>query len=79
MAALLLLPAGTLNYWQAWVFMSVFLSASAVVTVSLGAIDISPLVDDWRVSPVSMEGTALHGIYEARTPIDGTRVWYPCH
>jgi hypothetical protein len=29
MAALLFLPAGTLNYWQAWVFLSVFMGASS--------------------------------------------------
>lgn len=39
MAALLLLPAGTLNYWQAWVFMSVFVSASGAVTVYLAIKD----------------------------------------
>jgi protein-S-isoprenylcysteine O-methyltransferase Ste14 len=39
MAALLLVPAGTLNYWQAWVFMAVFVSASAAVTVYLAIYD----------------------------------------
>ncbi len=39
MAALLFLPAGTLAYWQAWVFMAVFVSASAAVTVYLAIHD----------------------------------------
>jgi protein-S-isoprenylcysteine O-methyltransferase Ste14 len=39
MAALLLLPAGTLNYWQAWIFMADFVSASAAITVYLAIHD----------------------------------------
>jgi len=39
MAALLFLPAGTLNYWQAWVFIAVFMSVSAAVTVYLAIHD----------------------------------------
>jgi protein-S-isoprenylcysteine O-methyltransferase Ste14 len=39
MAALLFLPAGTLNHWQAWVFMAVFVSASAAITVYLAIHD----------------------------------------
>ncbi|HEY2921387.1 MAG TPA: hypothetical protein VGK77_20570 [Candidatus Binatia bacterium] len=35
MAALLFVPAGTLDYWQAYVFMAVFLGASAAITVYL--------------------------------------------
>lgn len=35
MAALLFLPAGTLAYWQAWVFMGVFVGASTAITVYL--------------------------------------------
>ena len=39
MAALLFLPAGTIRYWQAWVFMAVFVSASALITVYLAIHD----------------------------------------
>jgi len=35
MAALLFLPAGTIDYWQGWVFMAVFVGASAAMTVYL--------------------------------------------
>lgn len=35
MAALLFIPAGTVHYWQAWVFMAVFAGATTVITVYL--------------------------------------------
>jgi protein-S-isoprenylcysteine O-methyltransferase Ste14 len=35
MAALLFLPAGTLDYWQAWVFLTVFFGAALTITVYL--------------------------------------------
>src|SRR5262249_36038857 len=35
MAALLFVPAWTLRYWQAWVFLSVFLGAALATTASL--------------------------------------------
>jgi protein-S-isoprenylcysteine O-methyltransferase Ste14 len=35
MAALLFVPAGTLDYWQAWVFLAVFFGASLALTVYL--------------------------------------------
>ena len=38
-ATLLFLPAGTFHYWQAWVFLAVFASASAIVTVYLAIHD----------------------------------------
>jgi protein-S-isoprenylcysteine O-methyltransferase Ste14 len=39
MAALLFIPAGTFNYWQAWAFMAVFGGSSSVVTVYLARHD----------------------------------------
>ena len=51
MAALLLLPAGTLNYWQAWVFMAVFVSASGAVTVYLAVHDPRLLERRMRAGP----------------------------
>jgi protein-S-isoprenylcysteine O-methyltransferase Ste14 len=35
MAVLLFVPAGTLRYWQAWVYLLVFVGASALVTLDL--------------------------------------------
>ena len=53
MAALLLLPAGTLNYWQAWVFMAVFAAASAAVTVYLAIHDPKLLERRMRAGPAA--------------------------
>ncbi|MGZ7041135.1 MAG: methyltransferase family protein [Thermoanaerobaculia bacterium] len=39
MAALLFIPAGTLDYWQGWAFMAVFVGASAAVTLYLAIKD----------------------------------------
>jgi protein-S-isoprenylcysteine O-methyltransferase Ste14 len=35
MGFLLLVPAGTLHYWQAWMYLSIFMGASALITVYL--------------------------------------------
>src|SRR5262245_37231972 len=35
MAALVFLPAGTVRYWQAWVYLIVFNATSAVITLYL--------------------------------------------
>jgi len=35
MAALLFVPAGTLGYWQAWVFVAVFTGASSAIGITL--------------------------------------------
>jgi len=39
MAALLFVPAGTLDYWQAYIFMGVFVGGSAAITVYLAIKD----------------------------------------
>jgi hypothetical protein len=39
MAALLFVPAGTLQYWQAFVFMAVFVGATVAITVYLAIKD----------------------------------------
>jgi protein-S-isoprenylcysteine O-methyltransferase Ste14 len=39
MAALLFLPAGTLDYWEAWVFIAVFAGTSSAITVYLAKRD----------------------------------------
>src|SRR5215831_4898242 len=35
MALLLFVPAGTVHYWQAWVYLSIFVGASALTTLYL--------------------------------------------
>jgi hypothetical protein len=35
MALLLFVPAGTVRYWQAWVYLSIFTGASVLTTVYL--------------------------------------------
>jgi hypothetical protein len=50
---LLFLPAWTLNYWQAWVFMSVFVSASGAVTVYLAIHDPRLLDRRMRAGPLA--------------------------
>ena len=35
MAALLFIPAGTLDYWQAWLYLFVFAASSALITTYL--------------------------------------------
>jgi protein-S-isoprenylcysteine O-methyltransferase Ste14 len=39
MAALLFMSAGTIDYWQGWLFMAVFVGASAAITVYLAMND----------------------------------------
>jgi protein-S-isoprenylcysteine O-methyltransferase Ste14 len=51
MAVLLFLPAGTSNYWQAWVFMAVFVGASAAITVYLAIKDPKLLERRMNVGP----------------------------
>jgi hypothetical protein len=51
MAVLLFVPAGTFNYWQAWVFMAVFVGASATITVYLAIKDPKLLERRMNVGP----------------------------
>jgi protein-S-isoprenylcysteine O-methyltransferase Ste14 len=53
MAALLFLPAGTLHYWHAWVFMAVFMSATAAITVYLAIYDPQLLDRRMRAGPAA--------------------------
>jgi protein-S-isoprenylcysteine O-methyltransferase Ste14 len=39
MAALLFIPAGTLDYWQAWIFLAVYIALSVVITLHLAKSD----------------------------------------
>ena len=35
MGLLLFIPAGTVHYWQAWVYLSIFTGASVLITLDL--------------------------------------------
>src|SRR5262245_10876086 len=51
MAALLFLPAWTLDYWQAWVFMAVFIAATASMTAYLAVNDPALLARRMKAGP----------------------------
>lgn len=53
MAGLLFIPAGTLDYWQAWTFMAIFVSASTAITVYLAINAPSLLERRMRVGPAA--------------------------
>jgi protein-S-isoprenylcysteine O-methyltransferase Ste14 len=51
LAALLFIPAGTLDYWQAWLFLAVFVCASGASTIYLAIHDPKLLERRIRVGP----------------------------
>jgi protein-S-isoprenylcysteine O-methyltransferase Ste14 len=51
MAALLFLPAGTLDYWEAWVFIAVFFACSLAITVYLAVQDPQLLTRRMKAGP----------------------------
>lgn len=51
LAALLFIPAGTLDYWQAWLFMAVFACTSGAITVYLAIHDPKLLERRMKVGP----------------------------
>jgi protein-S-isoprenylcysteine O-methyltransferase Ste14 len=51
LAALLFIPAGTFNYWQAWLFMAVFVCTSDAITVYLAIHDPKLLERRMKVGP----------------------------
>ena len=53
MAALLFVPAGTLDYWQAYIFMGVFVGGSAAITVYLAIKDPKLLERRMNVGPTA--------------------------
>src|SRR6266545_8107899 len=57
MAALLFVPAGTLDYWQAFGFMAVFVGASAAITVYLAIQDPKLLERRMNVGPTAEKET----------------------
>src|SRR5499427_5439929 len=48
LAALLFIPAGTLAYWQGWLFMAVFVCTSGAITVYLAIRN--PKLLEWRMN-----------------------------
>lgn len=52
-AALLLWPAGTLNYWQAWVFMAVFMVATLIPSIYLAVRNPAALRRRMKVGPAA--------------------------
>jgi protein-S-isoprenylcysteine O-methyltransferase Ste14 len=56
MAALLFVPAWTLDYWQGWIFMAVFVGASAATTVYLARNNLTLLERRMRVGPKAETG-----------------------
>jgi protein-S-isoprenylcysteine O-methyltransferase Ste14 len=57
-AALLFWPAGTLNYWQAWVFIAVFMVATIIPSLYLAVKDPAALQRRMKAGPMA-EGRAL--------------------
>ena len=58
---LLFLPAGTLNYWQAWVFIGVFTIATMVPSIYLARTDPAALQRRMRAGPLA-EARAIQKI-----------------
>ena len=52
-ALLLFLPAGTLNYWQAWVFMAVFIAATMIPSIYLAVKDPAALRRRMKAGPTA--------------------------
>jgi len=53
LAALLFVPAGTLHYWQAWVFMAIFIGATTGITVYLAIRDPALLERRMKAGPAA--------------------------
>src|SRR5262245_7465016 len=54
---LLFLPAGTLNYWQAWVFIVVFMTSVSVIGVYLSLKDPALLERRKKIGPAAEQST----------------------
>jgi protein-S-isoprenylcysteine O-methyltransferase Ste14 len=57
MAALIFLPAGTLNYWQAWLFLAVYFASSLAITLHLMKKDPTLLQRRMRGGPTAEKQT----------------------
>jgi protein-S-isoprenylcysteine O-methyltransferase Ste14 len=58
MAALIFIPAGTLNYWPAWLFLAVYFTSSLAITLYLMAKDPALLQRRLRGGPTAEKQTA---------------------
>jgi len=58
MAAFIFLPAGTLNYWQGWVFFALFLVASSLIGIYLAIHDPALLERRMNVGPTAEKETS---------------------
>src|SRR5262245_50044962 len=58
MGALLFLPAGTLDYWEAWVFVAVFFTCTIAITIWLMLNDPRLLERRMKVGPVAEKETS---------------------
>ncbi|BBX62897.1 membrane protein [Mycobacterium saskatchewanense] len=58
LAVILFLPAGTLHYWQAWVFMAAFTTASIIPTIYLARTNPAALRRRMRAGPRAETRTA---------------------
>ncbi|HKF41660.1 MAG TPA: isoprenylcysteine carboxylmethyltransferase family protein [Thermoanaerobaculia bacterium] len=58
MGLLVFLPAGTARYWQAWVFLSIFLAASTVITLDVARRDPALLERRMKGGPLAEKGRA---------------------
>jgi protein-S-isoprenylcysteine O-methyltransferase Ste14 len=58
LAAILLVPAWTLNYWQAWVFIAVFTASTTAIGVYLALKDPALLERRKRIGPTAEQSTA---------------------
>lgn len=56
-AALLFWPAGTLNYWQAWVFIGVFVAATLIPSIYLAVNDPAALRRRMKAGPMAENRT----------------------
>jgi protein-S-isoprenylcysteine O-methyltransferase Ste14 len=57
MAALIFIPAGTLNYWPAWLFLAVYFTSSLAITLYLMAKDPALLQRRMRGGPTAEKQT----------------------
>jgi hypothetical protein len=51
LALLLFIPAGTIRYWEAWVYLIVFVASSAAITIYLMRNDLALLERRMRAGP----------------------------
>jgi protein-S-isoprenylcysteine O-methyltransferase Ste14 len=58
LAGLLFVPAGTLDYWQAWLFIAVFTASTSAIGVYLALYDPALLERRMRVGPAAERRTA---------------------